>query len=246
MERTKYILLSIIVIMSAYNLNAQTDHSKAIYDAYVAGDMKEWVPVIEKMESEHNPTIDRRLELIGYYYGYIGYLIPAGERSVAKKYIDKGNKQLEYILGSSPDNAPATSLKGSFIAFRFAINKLRAAVSGMESKRLIEKGYKLDPHNVTTISEMANLLYYAPVLFGRDREKAVRLYETAARKMELEGISEANWFYLHLLTAIARHYDNEGMNNEADAAYRKILDAEPQFIWVKDELYPNFKARQDK
>lgn len=222
---------------------AQNSYRHAAYQAYISGDMKTWEGIINAMENENGRDVRSRLELLEYYYGYIGFLIGENRKSEAKSYISKGEELIESILKDDPRNPDATAYKGSFIAYRFSINKLKAVVSGMESKRLIEKAYAEDPENVRAISEMANLYYYAPVLFGRDRERGVGLYRKAARSMEQSGSDRESWCYLRLLTNIAMHYDAEGDAVAAASAYRKILEAEPDYLWVKNELYPDFLAR---
>lgn len=245
MERKKYLLLTALCFMNALSMPAlaQRDYRQATYDAYVSGDMGRWKSVITAIEAESDPDQMRQLELLEYYYGYIGYLLAEGRNQEAKDYITKGDRLIDDILAVDPDNPDATAYKGSFIAYRFSINRLKAVVSGMESKRLIEKAYADAPENVRAISEMANLCYYAPALFGRDRSRGVKLYEKAARRMEQMRTDRANWFYLRLLTNIALHYDYAGDTQAAAAAYERILAAEPNYRWVKDELYPDFLAR---
>lgn len=248
MERTKYILMTALSLSLALSLPAfaQESYRQTTYEAYISGEMERWKPVIAAMEEENDTNVERRLELLEYYYGYIGYLLAEGRKDEAKVYISKGERLIDDILEANPANPDATAYKGSFIAYRFSINRLKAVVSGMESKRLIEKAYSEAPENVRAISEMANLCYYAPALFGRDRARGVRLYEKAARSMEETRADRANWFYLRLLTNIALHYDAVGDASKAAAAYEKILSAEPGYLWVKEELYPDFLARNGR
>ena len=47
-----------------------------------------------------------------------------------------------------------------------------------------------------------------------------------------------DWNYLSLLVTMAKAYDKIGQKNTAKAYYEKILALEPNFRWIRDELYP--------
>ena len=47
-----------------------------------------------------------------------------------------------------------------------------------------------------------------------------------------------DWNYLSLQTAIAQAYEETGKWGLAKLYYEKILKIEPDYSWVKNELYP--------
>jgi hypothetical protein len=47
-----------------------------------------------------------------------------------------------------------------------------------------------------------------------------------------------DWIYLLVLTNLARWYSEDNRINEARMTYKKILDIEPDYLWVRDYLYP--------
>ena len=53
-----------------------------------------------------------------------------------------------------------------------------------------------------------------------------------------ENFAQQNWNYLSLLTSIAKAYEVTGRKAMAKLYYEKILKIEPNFMWVKNELYP--------
>jgi len=55
-----------------------------------------------------------------------------------------------------------------------------------------------------------------------------------------DHFTQQNWNYLSLLTSIARAYEATGRSAMAKLYYDKILKIAPDYLWVKNELYPKF------
>ncbi len=85
---------------------------------------------------------------------------------------------------------------------------------------------------------------HAPVMFGGDKEEGLIFFEKAITQMEAtQGATVNNWFYSNLLTLLARYYEERKEYVKAGETYRKILRVEPNFTWVKNELYPEFQKK---
>ena len=242
MERPKYIAIriwfvSLLLTFSSAVAMGQTTYREPIYLAYIQGDMSRWEAIIRLMEERSDDITDEeRKELVGYYYGYIGFLLGTDQKDKAQGYITKGEKHLNALLKSAPNDVTALAYKGSFIGFRIGTNKFKALTLGNESISYINRAYKLDSQNVQAILDKGNLLYHMPGMFGGDKKEAVRLYEKAVLRMEKH----------QNLTTIARHYEEEKQWQKAVLIYEKILQQEPEFSWVKDTLYPAAKRTAAK
>lgn len=243
MERAQclrtFLIIGITFILFL-NVSAQS-FKKEIYNAYINGDMTRWEKVLVQIEQQPLSAIEQQLELISYYYGYIGFLLGTKEEKTARTYINKGEKLIDHVLKEYPDNATANACKGSFLGFRMSLNKFRSVILGPESMKYIKKAYQLDSSNVQAIADKANMLYYAPVAFGGKKTEALRLYQKAIGVLEKKNDDKTNWFYLHLLTTLAQQYESMKQYENALTIYEKILKAEPAFEWVKNELYPQCK-----
>ncbi len=84
------------------------------------------------------------------------------------------------------------------------------------------------------------MYHYLPGVLGGDKEKAASFYRRAIQKMEDENLTENNWLYLNQLVVLAQIQTGLGNAGEAGDTYRKILQTEPDYLWVRDELYPEF------
>jgi len=209
--------------------------------------MNKWADVIHTIEkNEESKTIDQKLELTNYYYGYIGYLLGLKKYDQAQPLIAKGEKLITEIISASPKNATAYAYKAAFIGFRIVIDKFKVFSLGQESLASVNKAYEIDPKNIQAIIDKGNTLYHTPGIFGGDKQEALIFFLRGMKLMEQTKITDQNWFYLNVLILIARTYEQLDRPQEAKLTYEKILQKEPNHKWVKDELYPLFLAKLKK
>lgn len=69
------IIVFVIFCLPIQKTYPESNYQHAIYQSYISGNMNKWASVITAAEKENSANTERRLELISYYYGYIGYLI---------------------------------------------------------------------------------------------------------------------------------------------------------------------------
>jgi len=241
MKRLKVIFRGIIVLLliltSTSGLSAQTPYSKSIYDAFLVRNMTKWENIIQTMEASNSiNTVDQKLELINYYYGLIGYLIGQKQFAHAEKLTKRGEKLINQVLRTAPQNATAISFKGSFLAFHVGINNYKAILLGAKSKNYVNKALELDPQNIQGLIDKGNQLFYAPDILGGDKKAALSYYQKAAGIMEQKKETAENWVYLNTLTMIAFTYKKTNDIAEAKQTYNKIMLEEPNITWMKDEL----------
>ncbi len=249
MERQKHFILIFCLLFTVIYRNALAQNSRddRVYNAYINGNMKEWHRVIEEMENTETLTGNgNKLQLIGYYYGYIGYLLGTEKTDKALEEIVKGMAWIDQVVSTDPANATAYAYKGAFLGFRMASGNFRAMYLGPKSDANIDKAYGLDPDNIQAIIEKGNALYYAPWLFGGNKDKAMEFYERAIRKFESGNKTHKNWLYLNTMANLARTYARDEQYIKAGMVYRKILQREPDFQWVKEELYPSLLKKTDR
>ena len=240
---TKLLTLILLLTMSSAAFS-ESPYNKNIYSAFITHDMAKWENVIRTIESTNDTnTVDKKLELINYYYGYIGWLIGQKQFSKAEKYIPRGEKLIRQVLSTCPKNATAYSFKGSFLGFKIGIDKYKAVFLSADSKNCINKALQLDPQNLQALIDKGNLLYYAPRIFGGNKREALNYFLKGEKLMESNKEVNENWVYLNLLTIIASVYEMTDNLDKAKLVYEKIMNNEPDIKWVRDGLYPNLLAR---
>lgn len=240
--KNSIILFFVILLASFFSYTkAVSPHNAAFYSSFVTRDMTRWEKLIKDVEkSDYVQTNTEKLELINYYYGYVGYLLGQKRQTEAEVYIIKGEKLINEVLKSDPTNATAYSFKGAFLGFEVGVNNLKVIYLESESKAHINKALQLDPNNIQGLTDKANILFYAPRLLGGSKQKALSYYMKAVNIIERNKDTKQNWVYLNLLTMVAISYEKTGATKEAKQTYEKILSVEPNIVWIKDDLYPKF------
>jgi len=237
MERKKYILIIFILFLSVLRLNA--DYKSEIYNAFISNDMGRWKKTIDIMNLEKNKSNDFILELINFQYGYIGWCMGNDREREAEKYMALAEKNIRILESCSYKPSYTNSYKSAFYGFRIGLNVIRAPFYGPKSVRYAEQAIKDDASNPFGYIQYANCLYYMPESFGGSKEKAIEYYLKALRLMESKVEWRAgDWNYLSLLTVIGKTYQEAGDPLTAKGYYEKALAAEPAFMWIRDELYP--------
>jgi tetratricopeptide (TPR) repeat protein len=232
-------------LFSLLAVNAQ-DYRPAIYQAYLTEQMDSWKGLMDQMEQEFSQTSDPVLlyDLLEAEYGYTGWLVSVKRKKEAEELLKSAKRHMALLNDLGLDNARIYSLKGAFYGFQIMLKPARAPKLGRMSMEANEKALKLDPEEPQVWLEKANIDYYKPVVFGGSKRKAVPSYEKAVELFESSpGRTRENWVYMNCLAGLGIAYENTRKISEAGRVYRKILELEPSFKWVKEELYPKFQEK---
>jgi len=253
MERKIYLLkratIVILLILSRIAIS-QVDCNKEIYQAFINGRMDLWEQHIKKMEQNYieNKRLDCLYDLTFAQYGLIAYLISVRDNEKGKNYLEKAEKNVEMLLSEGFQSAEIYSLKGALFGFKIGFNKFLAVTYGPQSIDLINKAFDIDKENPKVWMEKANITYYIPSTFGGGVDNAILFQEKAVELFENDPHNlKYNWIYLLVMTNLAQWYDEINSLEKAKLLYKKILAFEPEYKWVKNELYPELiqKIKKD-
>ncbi|WP_165021960.1 tetratricopeptide repeat protein [Dysgonomonas sp. ZJ279] len=242
MTVNKYYSVLVVLFMSL-SINA-TNNKEAIYNAFITGNMAEWKTIITDIESRKLTSVSDKLELVNYYYGYIGYNLGVKKKKEAAIYVDKMETILDELTKLSPNVADVYAYKAALVGFKIGLSPYKAPFIGKSSGENAKKALAIDGDNIQGNIEQANVLYYSPSAFGGDKAKAKEYYKKAVSLFENNPtLLKQNWLYLSLLTKIAEIQEEEKDFKSAKQTYDKILAKEPNYSYVKNELLPNLKKK---
>lgn len=244
MERTKFkiIVLLLFVFTASINGNYKSD----IYKAFVSGDMDLWKNVIDRMSTTIY-RIDMIPELVNYQYGYIGWCIGTKRYEEAKKYLEEAERNLEIMKREARYGSIVNSYLSAFYGYRIGMSPMLAPVLGPKSIDYANKALKLDVSDPFAYVQNGNIQFYRPAIFGGSKSEAIEYYLKALEIMETDTSRlEENWNYLSLLTVIAQAYSYLDDYDSSERYLKKILEIEPDFTWVKKELYPQILNKKNK
>lgn len=240
MERKKYLIITILLILNLSFLGAR-NFRQQIYNAYINGNMELWKSVIVQMERTNNNSTDFLIEQLNYQYGYIGWCVGTNRKTEAREWMAKMEKLMDELDRRNAEPATILSYRAAMIGFRVGLNRLQAPFIGPRSIEYAQNAMKTDPNNPFGFLQYANILHFTPQLFGGSREEAMKHYLLALKKMKPN--KEGNWNYLSLLTAIASAHHAAGNSASALSYLDKALALEPNFQWVKKDLYPTYSKK---
>ena len=215
---------------------SMSGQDKLIYEAYISGNMQIW----EKVMNEIKPTTDEEiLSLVNYQYGYIGWCIDQKKDSKANKYLESAEKMVDDLEDKDYQESTLLAYKAAFIGFQIGLKPVKAPFIGMRSLSFAEESVKLDPENYFSYLQLGNIDFYMPKVFGGSKSVAIGHYLKSLELIERDKQQLAyNWNYLSILATIIDAYYQIGEYEKAEEYCKKTLSIEPDFLWVKNTLYP--------
>jgi tetratricopeptide (TPR) repeat protein len=228
------VLLSVIVLVQV-----KPSYRQDIYQSYINDRMYEWKVITERIRDEKDKSPDRILELVNYHYGYIGYCITFDRREDARKCLELAEEDIRVLEKLKFRLSDIYAYKSAFCGFRMEINPLTVPYYGLKSIKYAKLALDLDSNNYMAHIQNGFVYCNMPASTGGSVQKGLTYYLKARELLESdpEAIAE-NWNYLSLLTVIAQSYASLNDYSSACDIYKHILDIEPGFKYVRDDLYP--------
>ncbi len=248
MRIQKTIFLFITLFLLSGKLFSQ-GFDRLFYEAYSGSHMELWTPVMNDLEKEYLSTGNRAMlfDLAIAEYGYIANRLHEKDHKTAKIHIRKFESILDQLFAFRPDDPTLFALQSALYGYKVSADKHLAMFYGPKSMNAIEHAMALDSLNPFVLTVRANIEFYRPSIFGGSKEGSIPYFEKAVKMFEARPPLIVNsWIYLNCITNLAVAYEETGRMQEADSLYSRILAFEPEFVRVRDELYPRFKARSGK
>lgn len=211
-------------------------YQQQVYKAYISDDMELWKSTMEQMNSEINISDKFLLHLTITQYGYIGYLIGNKQKDTAKELLDNTRKNAKK-LSKTHYNTEAYALMAGLNGYEIGLAKHKAPFLGKKSEQFIDKSLDISKVNPMAWTEKGNIYYHMPGFFGGSYEKAIDYYTKAVRYFNKTPYLP-QWLKLNALVWLGKSYEANGQLNKALQTYKKALETEPDFNWVKNDLYP--------
>lgn len=243
MERKKHrIILILLILFCSQELLAS--YRSDVYSAYVNNKMELWKSVIDRMNQVPDKSNEFILELVNYQYGYIGYCLGYDKKTDAKKYLDLAQKNITFLEKQNYRLSLVNAYNAAFCGFRMGINILSVPQNGFKSIEYAKKAIELDSQNYLGYVQYGNIQFYMPRTFGGSKKEGIDYYIKAKEILEKDKNSlEEDWNYLSVLVVIGQSYTYLEEFTSAKAVYDYILRREPDFTYVRDELYPELMKK---
>jgi hypothetical protein len=238
MERTKHKIIILLILFSC-GLKLNASYRSEIYYAYVNNKMELWKNVLDRMNAIPNKSNEFILELVNYQYGYIGYCLGYDKKNEARLYLEMAQKNIDYLEKKKFRLATVNAYNSAFCGFRIGISPITAAYNGFRSVGFAEKAIELENENYLGYVQFGNIQFYMPKSMGGSKKEGLEYYIKAREILEKDpdGTRE-NWNYFAVLILIGQSQTYINDYTSAKVIYEYILNLEPGFKYVRDELYP--------
>ncbi|MFC2152854.1 tetratricopeptide repeat protein [Bacteroidota bacterium] len=234
-------IIAITFILSSAGYSSGIGAAKEkLYDAYISGNNSLWLDVMVDLEESYkiSKNVFTLHELAKSQYGYMGFLIDRREFEKAKLILPDTEKHINNLLDYNDDWADVHGLKAGIYGFKIILYPNYVILNGPKGKGYLNKAKSLNEITPSVLVEMANYKYHTPSILGGDIDEAIQYYQYAIKLFELTKQSKNNWQYINTTVWLAISLDKIGKSSEAKKVLQKLLVQEPDFDWVKNDLYP--------
>ena len=236
-----FVFLFMMISLPAI-LPAQEEARRQIYKSYQAEDMARWETILTDFGRKPGLSPSERRFYARNLYGYVGYLLSQDEEEKARLYLDQAWEQVDALLEKDAFRAEMTAMKSGLTGYEIALAPYKAPYLGFRSIHFVDKALDIDPQNPFAWMEKGNIAFFASFLnYGYGN--ATTYYQAAVDFFEQSGDTQYCWLYLNTLAQLGRSHEKSGNYKEAGRVYQKTLRIAPGFSWVRDELYPKWKAQ---
>lgn len=238
MERAKHrVIVILMIFICCGKLNA--GFRSEIYHAYINNNMGLWKSIIDRMNAVPDKSNEYILELVNYQYGYIGYCLGNNKEGEAKIYLNLAQKNIDLLEKQKYRLSEVSAYNSAFCGYRMGLNILSVPYNGFRSIEFAKSAIELDCENYMGYVQMGNIQFYMPKSFGGSKKEGITYFIKARELLEKDSSCiKENWNYQAVLILIGQSYYYLNDYQAAKKVYQYILLLEPDFGYVRDELFP--------
>ena len=151
---------------------------------------------------------------------------------------------LKTATNLDPTLADAWALLSGCYGQRMGLDPMRGMSLGPKANDAMSNAKDLAPENPRVWIIDGTSDFFAPSMFGGDKERAFRKFTKAARLAEKESVEDPlmpSWGHAEAHAWIGLAHMEAGRYEKAHTAFEDALDVNADFGWVKDVLLPKLK-----
>jgi len=249
-------LLFILIIILSSSLLAQHSADKVIlqgkkllYDGFIHYDMSLYFK--GRNLFERALSIEPENRIAKYYLAYADYRLSTvflnkNKIENARKFIQEADKLCIELLSKNKKDVETKALLGSIYGIEIGLEPELAPTLGMKIGELIGESFAQAPDNPRVLLLAGINKLFTPEQFGGNKAQALKLFKKSVHLFETnsrENSSGIDWGYLDALVWTGIAYSKLHEYSSAEKLFRKALNIEPEFIWVKENLLPALKQQ---
>lgn len=232
-----------LMLLCVAHVSAQLDH-RALYAAYLTGDVTSWGKVLQAVEQQPHPTMQTQIDAANYVYGYIAFCLDKKRKQEAQHCMAQLQQLVDTLERQHYDACILSVYRSALAAYGVSLNRISAMVLASKAIKYAHIAMKQNPNNPMVMSLNGNIYFYRPTVLGGSKIKALHYYRHAVQLFESANLTAYNWNYLAALLSMAQASEKIGDIETAKALCLKILHIAPDFVYVRDTYYPKLLQKQ--
>jgi tetratricopeptide (TPR) repeat protein len=195
-------------------------------------------------------TSDEDNYLAHYYLAYTDYNIAVyfmrkKEAGQFQKFSDSSEEILQKLTNENGSDAETVSLLGALYGIQVAMNPGLGASLGTKNIALTSQAFGIAPDNPRVLLQKGISKFNSPEFVGGSKEKALKYFTQSVEvfEMQLGNETDIDWGYLDALAWLGIAHSSIGDFESAISTYKKALDVEPDFAWIKYKLLPKAEEK---
>jgi tetratricopeptide (TPR) repeat protein len=182
-----------------------------------------------------------------YYASYANFRLVNTAKSEAEQdaFVDEAVKYAEQSLALDDKFADAHALLASCYG-RKAKGMLGGMKYGPKASKSMEQALALAPNNPRVLMLNATSLYFKPEMWGGDKQKALEHWQKAAEIFDAspkQQTLQPDWGHEEAYAWIGYAMLESGNTDGAKAAFDRALSLNPDYGWVKYDLYAKLATK---
>lgn len=230
----KKIVCSALLILASFKAMCGVVDHDMMYEAYLENNMAKWGVEIQKYIATPNLTIEDKIDMSNYLYGYVAAILESEKKSVIESLISVWEGYLDEIEASKGERADVHVYRSAIAAYRFKLKPILLAQI-TRSLNELDKALEVDQNNFLAIGLKGNVKFYMP----GNKKDAIAWFELALENMDNSPVYR--WNRCAITLCLAQAYEKTGNKEKAIEICEKILKEEPNFTYMRDIYYPSIK-----
>lgn len=234
--------LSLIIALSA--AASVIDHER-MYSFFLADDLMKWGPEITGYSQMKNLTLDDKLELCNYLYGFLSVAVEKEGKEVVERWFSLWIQYLSELEKAGTALSTTLVYRSALAAYKTMLYPGKAVTYAVQSMKLVDQALEADAENPLAVGLKGNMKFYTPAIIGGSKREAVEYYSRAVAILEHECLPVYRWNYTALQLCLVEGYEKTNQLDKAIALARKCLAANPDYVVMRDTVLPRLlKSRK--
>lgn len=229
----KSVAALLLALMASAAMAGVADHDK-IFNAYLRGDLKTWGAEVNKYVATPNLTFQDKCEIANYLYGYIGAIVDTkGRAEECERLLKHFDAYIAEMLKHESTKSMGYVFQAGSYGMKAKLHRSKLASYGIKALNSLDDALKADPNNPIAIGLKGNTKYYAPGIFGGNKNKAIGFFIKGVNILAKDCPKLYRWNYRAMQLCVVEAYLGTNQKDKAKQYYERVMREEPSFVYLK-------------